>query len=430
MPSRALLLAAATALLPACGAGPCQTVARERAALTHRRATAVSPHARVQLPYAMANRLLADALVDAPEIPLRLHRLGRFQRLIGDLRAVPTDVRIGPGARNQVHFDLRVELRDRRGELIALDAGTEVTPVLERRGGDVYLSAALGASEVNRIEPELGPRARERLGRALRARLPALVRDRLPAAVVDELAAAALEEATAQLYRLLRRPLLARLGARSRVEVRLPDLPIAHVEVASLGAPEPALEVAVFTTLPVRAGVDDRPPPPEHDRVGVQLAGSTVAELANWAIASGHAPQRYTRKMKPARDGAYQPAFDWRAEDRRRPLVVHLFQIEGGCSHFRVGARPDLAVRGDDVVATLCDRKLEQVQGPALVELLARVQQLVSRSVDRSRRAAAHVQVTVAGRRLETRLTRASVSPAELRFALTVDASPRTAVLH
>jgi hypothetical protein len=156
----------------------------------------------------------------------------------------------------------------------------------------------------------------------------------------------------------------------------------------------------------------------------VRLAGSTVAELANWAITTGRAPQRYTRSLEPATNGDFVPLLDWRP-GHRRPLVVSVFQVARGCSCFSAGVRARLEVRGDDVIGTIEERRLELALGPAHIEALARLKDIVDRSVERSRKAAAHVQLTVGDRVVGARLVDASVDRADLHVAVHLTVGPR-----
>ena len=404
----------------------------ERRALQVRPAVlTAAPHARVQIPFAVANRLIADALEPPLELPVPLGKLGPLAPFIGGIRAIPREVKLGPGAApGRVHADVRVELADRTGELVTVRAGGDLAPVLERAGGDPAnpgagggkLTIAFDPGQLSRLEPELGPRASEQLGALLQARLPAVVRDRIPRALVDRVAAEVVEEAIDYSYRVLHKTLLPRLRERTRIEVELPDVPISRVELASSPT---ALSLDVFTTLPVREGVGAAPP--ETDAIGLQLAGGTATEAANWGIANGVLPGRYTRSLKPAPDGAYVPHFEWRAGDPERPLVVHMFKVHGGCAHFAVGVQPRVEVRDGEVRAWIENRKLEQADGSLALELLARTKALVERSTSPKKKGPGSMRLTVGGREVTSRLVRAEVAGNELRVAIAIAIAPPAA---
>jgi hypothetical protein len=399
----------------ACG-GPCKEVAAARVQLEARPAVAaVDPHARVRVPYAAANRAIAEALADpdAMSVPVPLGRLSALERVVGEVRAVPREVRLGPAGPGRVRIDVTVDIVDRRGVVVTFDAHTEVAPVLERAGGggDVFLSVGLDPRRVEGVELELGPR--------------------FTTTIRGLLAARAVEEVGEEAWKVVRSRVLPRLSARTRMRVRLPDVPIERVVVSSLGGAVPALDLAIMTSLPVRAGLATLDSAAadialDPDAVDVRLAGSTVAELANWAIATGRAPQRYTRKLKPAQSGDFVPLLDWRP-GHQRPLVVSIFQIARGCSCFSAGVRARVEVRGDDVVGTIEERRLELALGPPHIETLAWLKDVVDRSIQRSKKAAAHTELTVGDRTIGARVVDASVDRAELHVAVHLAVRPRLA---
>src|SRR5688572_12597015 len=72
-----------------CGA-PCKEVAAARVQLEARPVVAaVEPHARVRVPFAAANRAIAEVLVEPMAVPVPLGRLGALRRVYGDVLAVP-----------------------------------------------------------------------------------------------------------------------------------------------------------------------------------------------------------------------------------------------------------------------------------------------------------------------------------------------------
>jgi len=430
--SRGWALAAWAALIallgPAC-AGPCRAMEAERRALRARPKTVTrAPHARVQIPFAVANQLIADALQPPPELPVPLAQLGPLAGAIGDVRAIPREVTLGPAAEpGRVHVAVRVELADATGELLAVRASGDVAPVVEREGGDGgndpgRLAFSIDTAQLSRLEPELGPRAALQLGALLQARLPPAMRDRIPRFVVDRVAAGVIEEAIARGSRLVHEALPQRLRDRTRIHVELPDVPIARVELTTTKA---ALALDVFTTLPVQAGVADVPAAP--DAILVQIAGDTAVRAANWGIERGLLPQRYTRKLQPATDGAYVPHFEWRAGDPARPLVVHMFRVEGGCAHFAVGLQPRVEVVDGKVRAWTDNRQLEHADAPLALELLARTKALVERSTSSKKEGPGSVRLTVGGRELTPRLLRAEIVGDELRAAMALAIGPRPA---
>jgi hypothetical protein len=472
------LLAAATATT-ACGSR-CKQVDRARAALRDRPA-GIDPTAptgrgadlRVTVPFARANELIADLLRDQPiTVPLAAPDLGPIEVTIPGFTATAREVHVRPGAANKIRVAMTIDIHDapRRSEsrdsqqpnpgtspsdpqqpgpsdppaasgpLIAtLVLLAEVEPQLVRApasgpghepsasgsSGSAELSIGVSAQNLLAIRPELGPDARRSLGAAVERWLPAKLRDRLPRFVVESAASKLGSYLTGAAYRALQTTLLRRTGELTRLRLRLPDVPVAKVAIRST---EQLLVVEIATDLPVRRGLAPVAEPTETE-VGVTISGSAVAELANWAIDQGHAPRWYDRAIRPRPDGQYRPRFDYIAEDRAHPFKVYLFQERGGCSYFRVGVRPAITMRGDQLEATALDRSLEASAANPVVETAAWVKYFVIGSIDRSKRVVARTQLTAGNRSLATQVIGASLGgptrgDGELHFALRFTAPP------
>src|SRR5690606_20899288 len=111
LPRRLAALAAAAALaLTACGA-TCRDIARDRQDFLQRRpAPTPDPHAQVVVPFALADRLLADRVAALPAIPLPLLALAvpGLQRAAATLRL--SSVRLTPAPDGRVGFALALAL--------------------------------------------------------------------------------------------------------------------------------------------------------------------------------------------------------------------------------------------------------------------------------------------------------------------------------
>lgn len=394
-------------------AGPCAEVAARRRALSERRDIAPGPHARVVLPFAAANRLLAE-LVREPElrVPLTLPPLGPFAPAVVQLSAVARTVELRPAPPGRLRFAVELEIDHAAQPVTTLAVVAEVAPKLVRHGEASELVAGFGPDHLVAVRPVLGADAGRAIVDAVAGWLPPGLRDHLPRAVVDQAAATVTAYLTGRAYELLRTTLLHRLGDLTRLRVELPELPITATAVAS--TPE-ALTIELTTNLPVRRGLPAAPPA-AHEAV-VQIAQSAAAELANWSIARGHLPQHYTRDLEPRADGEYRPVFDHVAGDRR-PVKLHIFQDRGGCSYFQVGLRYEVAIVDDKLAVEIRDRYVEAAIASTSLELALWLKQLIQGSVDRSFRAAAHTRLSVGGRDFEARVLGASATDDDLAFRI------------
>lgn len=423
---RTLALAALASLIAGvttgCGAN-CAEIAARKQAITQRTAVAAGPHAQVVIPFARANQLLADVVRDPPvRAPIELPDLRPLPRPRAQLSALVRSVTLRPAPPNRLRFAIDLEIEDASEPITALAVIAEVTPELARTTTASELVAAFGPANLVDVRPELDADAVHKLTLALQRWVPAPFGQHLSAEMLEPIAGRLAEYLSGKAYDLLRATLLRRLGELTRLRVRLPALPIAKTAVTSSDA---ALTIDLTTDLPARGGLDlvhaaRRSP----DDIVVQISQSAAAELANWSIAHGQLPQRYTRDLEPRSDGDYRPWFDYLAADTGRPVKIHIFQETGGCSYFQVGLRYQIAVAGDKLEVNVLDRLVESADaGPAL-EAALWLKQLIQGAVDTSYRAAAHTRLAVGGRRLDARLLRATTVGDDLAFTLAVTAPP------
>ncbi len=395
----------------------CKDVAAARTALTARRATEDrGADVRVTIPYARADAVLAAALAAEP-IAKQLEEvsLGPLRVAVPRLEARVREVRLRAASERSVGFAVTVDVMDATTRIVRFESVVEVTPQVARRDAATVLSIAVRPDAVTQLRPVLGKDARSTLAAAIERWLPESMVERVPGPVLELAAGRLATELTSGAYAVLHRTLLVRLGEITTFEVTLPQLPIADVDVRSEAT---ALIVDIRTDLPVRARLAPRATTTD---IGVEVSGSAVAELANWAIEAGHAPRWYDRSMRPRADGEFRPRFDYDAADPTHPFKVYAFQERGGCSYFRVGVAARLAVRGDRLEATALDRRLERKLANPAIEALAWAKYFLLGSLDRSKSTAATTRVTVAGRVLETRVLAVAIEGHALRVALGVD---------
>lgn len=407
-------------------ASRCPEIAAANRALVERTTVAPGPHVQVRVPLERANAFIAELLRDQPlAVPLALPHLGPLALPVRELTALAREVRLRPAQPDRIRFAMRIEIDDAQQPVTTLAIEAEVVPIVVRDHGVTELVTGFGPENLVAVQPELAPGSERALGDAIARWLPPALRDHLPRSVLDRAAGELGGHLTGAAYKILQTTLLRRLGELTRLRLRLPDLPIASASLRSSTAPSEAFTVDLATDLPVRRGLAAASP--TGDEVMVRISGSTATEIANWAIERGHLPQRYTRSLEPRSDGEFRPRFDYLAEDRARPVKIHVFQDRGGCSYFRVGLRPALQIVDDRLEVSTLDQIVELANAPAVIGIALWLKQLVQGSVDRSRQAAAHTQLTVGDRTFTTRAVRAAVAGDELQFELrfSSDAPPR-----
>jgi len=422
---RALLVVLAV-VAAGCGA-KCKDVAAARTALTSRAGAANrSADVEVVVPMARANQLLAELLQQTPlTMPLDVPDLGLVAATLRPLTATVREVVLVPGAPGKVRFVVKLAVDDPDQQVTMITATAEVEPVLARANGAAELAIGLGPENVLKLRPELGAEGKAKLGGAVSRWLPEKVKGKLPQPLVDAAAAKLGSHLTGAAWSVLQKTLLVKLGEVTTMKLRLPDVPVARVDVRSASAPD-LLVVAIASDLPIRAGLRAMAAPPTE--ISVRIAGSAAAELANWALDQGHAPQWYTRGLSPSPKGEFRPRFDY-LPGKSHPLKVYAFQERGGCSYFQVGVNAKLGMDGDKLVATATDRDLETSEANTAIEIAAWAKYFLTGWVDRSKKVAAHTQLKLAGRVLDTKVISASLAHDELTLGLSF-AAPQTTALN
>src|SRR5215468_5929812 len=117
-----LALAVLAGLAGGCGA-PCAEIAARKRALTERAAIAAGPHARVRVPFARANQLLAELVRDpALRMPLQVPALGPLTLAAPELTAVVRRVELRPAGDDRLRFAIELEIDDADQPVTALAA--------------------------------------------------------------------------------------------------------------------------------------------------------------------------------------------------------------------------------------------------------------------------------------------------------------------
>ena len=417
---RALLLVIA---LAATGCGSrCKDVAAARTRLTSRPGAANrTADVQVAVPLARANQVMAELLLQKPmTVPLDVPDLGIVAAAIRPLTATVREVKLVPGSPGKVRFVVQLAVDDPDQEVTMITATAEVEPVLTRANGVAELAIGLGPQNVIKLRPELGAEGKQKLGGAVSRWIPGKLKDKLPQSLVDAAAAKLGSHLTGAAWTVLQKTLLVKLGEVTTMKLRLPDVPVARVDVHSVSAPD-LLLVDISSDLPIRAGLSPLASPPTE--ITVRIAGSAAAELANWAIDQGRAPQWYTRGLAPSPKGEFRPRFDY-LPGTSHPLKVYAFQERGGCSYFKVGVNAKLGMDGTKLVATATDRDLETSDASTVIEIAAWAKYFLTGAIDRSKKVAAHTQLKVGSRALDTQVISASLAHDELTFGLQFSAPP------
>lgn len=436
--TRALVMLVAV-LASGCGSR-CKDVAAVRTALISRTgAPNRGADVQVAIQVHAANQVIAELLAQKPlSVPLDPPDLGPIQ-ISTQLTATVERLLLMRGPPGRVVFVVTVRIDDPTHEVMRLDAKTEIEPLLTRANGSAELTIGLGPQNVLKMNPAFNDAANAKLGAAVTRWMPANVKDKLPQALVNVAAGKLSSYLFGTGWTALQKTLLVKLGELTTVKLRLPDVPVARVNIRS--QPPGTLVVEIESDLPIRLGLIDGPvsAPPNPAKMGpsfmvtppiaVRISGSTAAELANWAIDKGHVPQWYTRSLEPNPKGEFRPRFDY-IPGKSHPIKVYAFQERGGCSYFKVGVAAKIGMSGTNLQATATDREIEAMNANIAIEAAAWVKYFLVGWVNKSKKVAAHTQVTIGSRMLGTKVVSAGIAQDELVFGLELEGNPQATALN
>lgn len=393
----------------------CETVAKRRAKLERSEAKSPQPHARVVTSLATLNELIDQTVLQWPRTPLSLASFEIDRKV--DVGVIA--LRLSPARPGYIGFDILVGLYNgSEAPLMAFDLQGELQPQFQRDGQKSFMVIGLDGNALASLKPKLGPDAKAKFATFLRRHLPAEV-GKVPAPVFEELVDQALGRVVKASYEVLQRALLKRIDEFTRIRIALPPLPIDHVVWDTTGGARPMLSIDLFTTLPVRRGLSEaHPSPPDDGQLAVRISASTAVEISNWGIANGHLPQHYSRSLKPKKNGAYRPVFDWVGGDR--PLVVHLFSHQDNCSYLQVVLDPLVYLADDKLSVAAKHREVMETIGSWPLKLGVWLKNLLWSTVSDTKRYLAQAELSIGGQRVEASLTGMRLDSDELHATVEV----------
>lgn len=417
-PSSAALLWLLTGAswLSASGCGTtCKEIAAARVELMTRPAATEDPHLAVGLPLSRINAVLKARFREVPAQPLKLPKISGVS--LGDLSVAPDSLALIPAPEGMIGIRAKVAIRRGNAALFHLTFDTEIKPQLDPARG--RLGVALQASDLKSVQADLSPKAADRVTDVIWRQLPKAARI-MGKGTIKRAARKIVRDVSKRGYQLLRGPIGDALGTVASFSVQIPDLPLSALSVRTvqtLGGP--TLEIGAVTRLGAQAGLGASPKAGAGGAdAQLRVAGSALAAMANWALDKALIDSRYTAKGKADPKGEYTPALDWES-GADRPLKIHVFKPEGECIHARLGARPTLAMAPKgEVKVGIEDGEIEDVEGPALVELAGWAYALWADAIQVSKSVAGQVELKIAGETYGLSVIRGAVQRDEITLGL------------
>ena len=373
------------------------------------------PHAQLRLPHNRINVLLAAALA-RNEISAELPLAFRIALPAAKVEATRVEVVSAPDGALGFVVDVRMTIAGK--ELLGLSATVEAKAETNTRDGKSTLEIGFDADSLRSVKPDYPKGTLKSLASALAPIISAMGGPKVPPALMAIATRGLIQFINKEGFELIRDQVLARVGEVGRLRIDLGSAPVERMEVRSPISAQPALLVDLYTRLPVRVGLAEDPPSedPISGTGRLRISGETLAELGNWAIAEGVAPQTYDSKLRPDENGAYVPVYAWR--EGERPLVIHAFRIKSPCSTIVVGARPEVKVEDGTITVGVADGNVEEVEGSTLVRLGVGLKSIFGGSIEKSETNSASARFEVGGRPLEARLIDANLVGGELDLTI------------
>jgi hypothetical protein len=358
-----LVIAAATALLTTsgCASRACTRVRDDRREFQQRRGAGDVPQLVVAIPTTTLDQALslplsrlAPIAVPLPDLDLPIPGLDVG---LGKLEIGLRNVSIQPAPPGQLGLRVRFVLLARGAVITAIDLETVIAPQLTP--GEATVRLTLRPQDLVRVRPSLPPAEKKKFAEFILSRLPDVAR-LIGRDQIEAFADKALAELVTRSFPAVRDNLLGDVGTLVDVEIDLPPVPVARIELRTSPTD---LELWVATTLPAAglasgparaAGSDPR-------LVHVRMSGGAAAELANQGIARGQIPGRYDLAGEPNPNGEFTAAVDWAAGPR--PLRIHAWKEQPVCAHVEFSGTPALRSAAGSLELSVPDARIEEVTG-------------------------------------------------------------------
>jgi len=358
-----LVIAAATALLTTsgCASRACTRVRDDHREFQRRRGAGDVPQLVVAIPTTTLDQALslplsrlAPIAVPLPDLDLPIPGLDVG---LGKLEIGLRNVSIQPAPPGQLGLRVRFVLLARGAVITAIDLETVIAPQLTP--GEATVRLTLRPQDLVRVRPSLPPAEKKKFAEFILSRLPDAAR-LIGRDQIETFADRALGELVTRSFPAVRDNLLTHVGTLVDVEVDLPPVPVARVELRTSPTD---VELWVATTLPApglasgparAAGSDPR-------LVHVRMSGGAAAELANQGITRGQIPGRYDLEGEPNPNGEFTAAVDWAAGPR--PLRIHAWKEQQVCAHVVFSGTPTLRSAAGSLELSVPDARIEKVTG-------------------------------------------------------------------
>lgn len=379
------------------------------------------PHIVIALPFKLVNKVLAARVKKLKSGTVKIPLVGAVAPGLDRMTVRAEEVKVVGVTDGKVVFRIALLFGVGNTELFGAKLDVEAAVKYDRRRGNLELAfhgESLRAAAPLKITRSVA----DKVADTVLARLPDIPASVLRGSDLGKIVHRGVNDLLKNLHESLPKSVLGKLESVATIRIAMPVFPVDAVELQATETDAGDLiDIQLFTALPVTDGTWAETSLPRRypkGRFRVRMSGSAVAELANYGMALGHIPARYSLQGKPDKKGEYTPGFGWSLG--KRPLKTTLWKTEEPCKEIRLGGTPSLAVVRRKLVADVTGVKVEEAKGPAGFQAGAWLQSLWTPGLQFSRSAATSIKFDLGGQKMTTRVVDAKVGQNEFILDLTI----------
>jgi len=367
------------------------------------------------IPFPLLEQHLNREISAVPAFQLPLKGL----KSLKTLKLQPKAARLRSAPKGSLGLELILEAQSGKRSLFELRAEGRIKPKLKQD----RLSFNLGPESLRELKIRLSKESSAALLKLLLKRLPKVLIRTLSKRELRKMISRALERAIKGGYALIREHLLKELITPSRVEIRLPKLPIESISLSSQASDKQGpgfLRLSFHSSLPVQSSLPRLSPLKASQEIQLQLSAALLAELVNEGMRQGKLPKRYSQEGKADPQGALEAGMAW--VEGEIPLRVLVWRREGSCLKAELGARPQVKLSSKGKLQLSAQEiQLMDLRGPALLEWGAWIYRLGGYSMEMSRSLAAETRFKLGGKALSLKISQARIEGMALSVSMDLE---------
>ena len=406
-----------------CGA-TCDRIEKDRNKFLERVAANEDTHMEVTIPFVTADKLISRQVSKMKPMDIDVPGMGNLGSYFGKFSIKPRGLKLRPARENHVGLRLKFDVRESGKKVFTMSVDTEIKPKIDLEKGVVAIG--FGPKDLKSVKPKMSKGARKDLGGRIYKKIPKAARIFVSRKIVDQAAGSIVSFLVSSFYKTFKDKLLPKMGDLSRFELQLPDVPIRKLTIRSFGKAGGGLRLLIVTDLPVRKGIvpdDENPTVLPDGLIAVRTSGSTLAQMANWAMAKGLVPDRYDKKGKPRKDGELRPGLDW--IPGKRPMKIYLWDLDKPCMRVDMGANAKVSIKGDKVEIKATGAKVENVDASAFTKAGVWFYALWKDAIKMSKKTSSEMRFKVAGQKMVSKVVMAELVDDELTVGLSLVAEAK-----